>query len=49
MYIDPGTGSLIFQVLIAGGVGFVYLVKIHWIKVKSITQGMFARLRRNHE
>ena len=29
-YIDPGTGSYIFQVLIAGGVAGVYTLRRHW-------------------
>jgi hypothetical protein len=49
MYIDPGTGSLIFQLLIAGGIGFIYLIKTHWLKFKSFTQDMLARLRGIHD
>lgn len=49
MYIDPGTGSLIFQVLIAGAVGFAYVLKTQWLKIKSFLQGLLARLRRTNE
>jgi hypothetical protein len=43
MYIDPGTGSLIFQILIAGGVGLIYLIKTQWLKVKGFFHRFFAR------
>jgi len=49
MYIDPGTGSLIFQILLAGAVGFIYVLKMHWLKVKSFFNGKFARLRRTND
>jgi hypothetical protein len=26
-YIDPGTGSILFQFIIAGFIGFVYLIR----------------------
>lgn len=33
-YIDPGTGSYIIQVLLAGFVGSMFLLKIFWKSVK---------------
>jgi len=36
LYIDPGSGSLIFQALIAGLVGFLALIKLYWNKIKNI-------------
>ena len=41
-YVDPGTGSYLIQILIAGLIGAAYGVKIFW---RSIT-GFFARLFR---
>jgi hypothetical protein len=38
-YIDPGTGSYILQMLIAGLVGGVFFLKMFWIKIKSIFLG----------
>lgn len=35
LYIDPGSGSLLFQLLIAGLAGFVAFVKIYWNKIKE--------------
>ena len=42
-YIDPGTGSLIIQALIASLVGGGYLVKTHWIKVKEFLSKLFSK------
>lgn len=39
-YIDPGTGSLILQALIASLIGVVYLVRNSWRNIK----GYFLRL-----
>jgi hypothetical protein len=33
-YLDPGTGSYIFQLLIAGIVGFAFLLKVFWGRIK---------------
>jgi len=35
-YLDPGTGSYIFQLAIAGLVGAAYFIKLYWFKVKAI-------------
>ena len=32
-YIDPGSGSLILQVLIGGVVGIVVAIKLYWKKI----------------
>ncbi len=34
-YIDPGSGSLIFQLLIAGLAGSLYAVKVFWKQIKT--------------
>jgi len=34
-YIDPGTGSLVIQVLIASLVGGLFMLKVYWRKVKA--------------
>jgi hypothetical protein len=34
-YIDPGTGSYIFQLLLAGLLGAAFLVKIFWKNLKG--------------
>ncbi len=38
-YLDPGSGSFIIQLLIAGLVGAGFLVKVYWKKIK----GLFSR------
>ncbi len=42
-YIDPGTGSLIIQVLVASFVGALFLIKIFWGKVKAFFGKVFSR------
>ena len=47
-YLDPGTGSMIFQVLIAGLAGVLFLVKSYWSSIKQkIT--IFLSSRHNEE
>ena len=35
-YIDPGTGSLIIQSIIAASVGLLFYLKLYWYKIKNI-------------
>ena len=35
VYIDPGAGSAIIQAIIAGTLGFFYVLKIYGHKIKS--------------
>ena len=34
-YIDPGTGSYLFQLIIAGGLAGMYTLRRHWYTVRS--------------
>ena len=34
-YIDPGSGSLLLQVLIGGLLGLALTIKLYWRKIKS--------------
>ena len=34
-YLDPGTGSYLFQVLIAVGLGALFMVKTYWARIKA--------------
>ena len=34
-YIDPGTGSIIVQMLVASFFGGLYALKVNWLKVKN--------------
>jgi hypothetical protein len=36
MYIDPGTGSVIFQILIASLLGAGVLIRIFWKKIVTL-------------
>jgi len=42
-YLDPGTGSYIFQLLIAGALGAVFTLKIFWAKIKVFFGNLFGR------
>jgi len=41
-YLDPGTGSYVFQLLIAGLLGLLFLLKVYWNRVKSFVVGVFS-------
>jgi hypothetical protein len=36
MYIDPGTGSVLFQIIIAGALGAGVLIRIFWKKIVTL-------------
>jgi hypothetical protein len=42
-YLDPGTGSYIFQMLIAGLVGAGFAVKMFWTQIKCFAASVFSR------
>lgn len=42
-YLDPGTGSILLQGLIAGVAGGLVVMKLYWAKVKSF----FSRDKKN--
>ena len=44
-YIDPGTGSLIIQILLAALVGAGFATKIFWAKIKSFFSKVFGKKR----
>ena len=41
-YIDPGTGSLMIQVLIGVLAGSAVAVKIYWTRVKGFFRNVFS-------
>ena len=41
-YIDPGTGSLIIQVLIGAVAGGLIAAKIFWTRIKRFFKGLFS-------
>ncbi len=42
-YLDPGTGSYIFQVLIAGLVGAGFALKMFWVQIKAFMVTVFSK------
>ena len=47
-YIDPGTGSLIIQALIAGAVGALFLLKTYWLKVKVFFKNLLSKSKKTN-
>jgi hypothetical protein len=45
-YLDPGTGSVILQVLVAGVLGALFTIKSWWRTVKAYLDGMFSRAKK---
>jgi hypothetical protein len=37
-YLDPGSGSFIIQMLLAGGLGLAFLIKTYWRKLIGFFQ-----------
>jgi len=46
-YLDPGTGSYILQMVIAGLLGAAFAVKLFWLRIKRFVSGIFSRGDRN--
>ena len=46
-YIDAGTGSLIFQLLIAGALAGSFFLKTHWRKVKTFLKNLLSRVKKS--
>ena len=42
-YIDPGAGSMILQVLLAGILGALFAIKMFWRNVKAFFTTLFSR------
>ena len=42
-YLDPGTGSYVLQVAMAGILGAAFAVKTYWLNLKAFVAGMFRR------
>ena len=43
-YIDPGTGSYIFQIFIAFLLGMLFSLKIFWNKIKYFFKKVFFKI-----
>jgi hypothetical protein len=44
-YIDPGTGSYLIQILLAGLFGALLALRIFWNKVRRFFANLFAKKR----
>lgn len=47
-YIDMGTGSLIFQMLVAGIVGAGFTIKVYWHALKNRVNRLLGRPVEDH-
>ena len=48
-YIDPGTGSYLFQMLVAGLLGSAFAIKMAWRNVKTYISQIFSGNAGNHD
>ncbi len=46
-YLDPGTGSIIIQVVIATFVGGMFAAKLYWRRIRTFFKNLFSS-RANH-
>ena len=42
-YLDPGTGSMAIQLLVAGALGAIFTLKTYWRSTKSYISGFFKK------
>jgi hypothetical protein len=42
-YLDPGTGSYVLQMIIAGLLGAAFAIKMSWVRIKRFITGLFTR------
>ena len=45
-YLDPGTGSLILQTLVALFLGAVFTAKLWWFRLKTFLSRIFSKKKR---
>lgn len=43
-YLDPGSGSYIFQIIIAGFFGLTYTIKKYWKQLRSFLVKLFSKM-----
>ncbi len=42
-YLDPGTGSYIIQLLVAGILGAAFVIKTQWNHIVQFFKGLFSK------
>jgi len=47
-YLDPGTGSIIIQVVIASFLGGMFAAKLYWSRIRTFFKNLFSS-RAKHE
>jgi len=48
-YLDPGTGSYFFQIIIASLLGMLFAIKIFWRKIKDSFTHLFSRKEKQNK
>jgi hypothetical protein len=48
-YLDPGTGSYVLQILIAGLIGLSFALKMYYRNLKAFLGNLFSRWRKSEE
>ncbi|HEV8454252.1 MAG TPA: hypothetical protein VGQ24_05150 [Gemmatimonadales bacterium] len=47
-YLDPGSGSILIQVLLGGVVGLAAILKLYWHKIRGILPGAKRAVRHDN-
>jgi hypothetical protein len=47
-YLDPGTGSYVLQMIIAGLLGAAFAIKMYWLRIKRFLAGIFSKNERGN-
>jgi len=48
-YLDPGTGSMLLQVLVAGVVVVLFILKTYWRRTKTLLSDLLRKGKREDE
>ena len=43
LYLDPGSGSYLLQLLIASVMGALLMLRVYWSRVKGFVLGLFGK------
>jgi hypothetical protein len=46
-YFDPGTGSMVLQLLLASILGFIFTLKTYWGNFKAFVKNLFGKKSTN--
>lgn len=48
-YLDPGTGSLILQAILAGIFSALFFIKMFWRRIKLFFSNLFSGKSKDHD